>query len=166
MLDYSPRVKPRFWGLFSGRSLCVPQWIFSLRISLAEAKFYVRVFSPLSVGLFSQFLTFTLKEQFAFFPVGLKGNSCSFFSPFGLLRSFSALPFGLLRSVFVFPIFGLKGLFTFSYSRSSLPFPLRVPSPLSRPGRLLYKPCQVGAVLCLGCLLGSSVNLNSTNSPP
>ena len=111
MLDYSPRVKPRFWGLFSGRSLCVPQWIFSLHISLAEAKFYVRVFSPLSVGLVSQFLTFTLKEQFAFFPVGLKGNSCSFFSPFGLLRSFSALPFGLLRSVFVFSHFRIKGAF-------------------------------------------------------
>ena len=76
-----------------------------------------------------------------------------FFFPFAVV---SFLSFGLyLKGVVrVFFPLDLKGFLRF-----------RLQEALSRPGRLPYKPYQVGAVLCLGCLLGSSVKPNSTASP-
>ena len=124
-------------------------------------------FLPALCGSIFSVLTFILKEQFVFFSRRTLKELFVFF-PFGLLRnSLGFFPFWTLKERFLFfPIFGLKGFFTFCNLRSYSPVPPVAPSPLSRPGRLLYKSSQVGAVLCLGCLLGSSVNLNSTNSPP
>ena len=89
------------------------------------------------------FAFWTSKEQFVFSPLDFKG------------------------AVYVFSRFRIKGFFLrFCNLRSYSPVPPVAPSPLSRPGRLLYKSSQVGAFLCLGCQLGSFATLTVRTRQP
>ena len=77
----SLRVKPRFWELFFWKiSLCSPVDYFPAYLASRDQVLCSSFLPSRGGSLFSVF-DFYLKGVVRVFPVGLKGNSCGFFSP-------------------------------------------------------------------------------------